>query len=701
MPRLPHLIGSYDLSLFYNPHEDTSTPSAPSPDINQDLITSWPTLGPADDAGASTGTGGNGTSKRRSSSPKSFLRRRVDLFPPDGVNHTTTRRSTHPATTAQSAESADISTSLPADASPISQLPPIPCSFIPDVAEQPEKMYTDSKGESSKSGSLKKTHLDGHGASTSLDSQPVSVNLPSHILSTGKQTTVQPLPSPSAAAIDGDTLPDHPSLERLSIAERGQTQAQGAGEEEVESIMGLEKGALGVVKEPGCDTTEDEYPPESSSRPAIAARSKASDTRTINLAGDHNTRPETIITSSADVDPMAASPPCTAVTEKPDGKSSDLTPAQPKLSPNQKKRQKKKTAGARKKAGMERNETGFWWRYGSSSGSSETDTLLSRRAIPKGHVFLWDHPVTFLQPGFDVNAANAMYDSIADKPEHKARVDGLRRSEGREREDDSVYGKLMDNSLALQYPAGWRVVLEHIPFLKVSCDPNANYVWDAQRRRGQLVALKNIPDNTPLTIRTQEGLKSSHHRQKKFTEMRITCHCAFCHRTTEQHKHSDRNRFNIALLNRAMHTGLSSPSSSSSSSLPALLKNIEQTLLLMSTEGFVELYHDAFKYGLAVCAACEDEESAREWAKGVRDTACLGQSQVVGGWEEAGRMVEDPKRHEQWGQRGGWEEGWGPSREVILKTIGEFDFDEWEKEMKEKPLGEYAYLPDFEDEKAE
>ncbi|ODO01828.1 hypothetical protein L198_02555 [Cryptococcus wingfieldii CBS 7118] len=673
MPRLP-FIGSYDLSLFYNPHEDTSTLPAPSPDINQDLISSWPTLGPADGAGASTGTEGNGTSKRRSSSPKSFLRRRVDLFPPDGVNDTTTRR----------------------NASPISQLPSIPFSFIPDVAEQPEKMYTDARGESSKSGSLKKTHQDNHGASTSLDSQPVSVNLPSHILSTRKQTTVQPLPSPSAAANDGDTLPDHPSLEPLSIAETGQTQARGAGEEEAESIMGLEKGELGVVKEPGCDTTEDEYPPESSSRPAIAARSKASNTRTINLAGGHDTRPETIITSSADVDPMAA----TTVTEKPDGKSSDLTPAQPKLSLNQKKRQKKKTAEARKKAGMERNETGFWWRYGSSSGSSET-TLLSRRAISRGHVFLWDHPITFLGPDFNVNAANAMYDSIADKPEQKARVDGLRRSEGREREGDSVYGKLMDNSFALQYPAGWRVVLEHIPFLKVSCDPNTNYVWDAQRRRGQLVSLKDIPDNTPLMVRAQEGFKTSHHRQKRYTEMRMTCHCAFCQRTPEQHKHSDQNRYNMALLNHAMQTALSSPDSSPDSSLPALLDNIEQTLLLMSTEGFVEMYHDAFQYGLAVCAACGDEESAKEWAKGVRDTACLGQSQVAGGWGEAERMVEDPKRHEQWGQRGVEEKGWGPRREVILKTIGEFDFHEWKKEMKEKHLGEYAYPPDLEDEKAE
>ncbi|ODN96943.1 hypothetical protein I350_07918 [Cryptococcus amylolentus CBS 6273] len=528
-------------------------------------------------------------------------------------------------------------------------------------------MYTDARGQSSKSGSLKKTHLHGHGASTSLISQPVSVNLPSHILS------VQPLPSPSAATNDGDTLPDHPSLERLSIAERGQTQAQGAGEEEAERNVGVEEGELGVVKEPGCDT------------------------RTINLSGDHNTRPETIITSSADVDAMAASPPCTTVTEKPDDKSSDLTPAQPQLSPNQKKRQKKKTAEARKKAGMERNETGFWWRYGPSSGSSETNTLLSRRAIPRGHVFLWDHPVTFLGPDFNVDAANAMYDSIADKPEQKARVDGLRRSEGRDREDDSVYGKLMDNSLALQYPAGWRVVLEHIPFLKTSCDPNANYVWDAQRRRGQLVSLKDIPDNTPLMVCAQKGFETSQSRQKRYAEIRMTCHCAFCQRTPEEHKHSDRNRISIALLNKAMQTALNSPSPS----LQALLQNIEEALLLMSTEGFVEMYHDAFQYGLALCAACEDEESAREWAKGVRDTACLGQSQVAGGWEEAGRMVEDPKRHEQWGQRGVEEKGRGPSREVILKTIGEFDFDEWKKEMKEKPLGEYAYPPDLEDEKAE
>ncbi|ODO01822.1 hypothetical protein L198_02549 [Cryptococcus wingfieldii CBS 7118] len=388
--------------------------------------------------------------------------------------------------------------------------------------------------------------------------------------------------------------------------------------------------------------------------------------------------PESTNTTLPDLsaNPVINQPPSQPPTTSPNNPS-----PQTKLSKGQKKRQKKKKRQSEIADGM----TGYWWRIDFVSATSDDETLFAARHIPRGRVFMWEFPVAITEPNFNRKKAEAIYQQRKDEPENKEVLDALPNMYP----ELGIYGAFLTNSLPLGSKGG-QVVVAQVSAMGRSCVPNAKWMFDEATNWTYVIALRDIALGEPLTIRHPEGYNTSTYRKSSFAKRGITCTCPLCLLPPGQTKLSDNNRNTYSTLNRTFL------SSFRSAPLPTLLSMIQKILVLLAKEGFWEMLYARFLDGFVSCVAFSDEESAREWGRAARDAGCL--VECYGGEESRDNefWFEDPKSHPVWGKRGS-SRGWGPGEEVLEVTLGDFDYEEWNHDIEDKPLGKYAYPPEEED----
>ncbi|WVQ76491.1 hypothetical protein IAR50_006159 [Cryptococcus sp. DSM 104548] len=363
-------------------------------------------------------------------------------------------------------------------------------------------------------------------------------------------------------------------------------------------------------------------------------------------------------------------------TQLPPASSNNPNPLS-KLTKNQKKHQKKKKRQSEIAGGL----AGYWWIPGFVSPTSDDETLFAARDLARGRICMWEFPVAITDSDFDSKTADAIHEENRNDMEDKEVLDAL----PNQYPDLGIYGAFLTNSLPLG-TKGRHVVLAQISALGRACDPNAHFILDEATHWTYVIALKDIAQGEPLTIRHPEGFNTSSFRTTSFHKRGVDCHCSLCRRNSTQTILSDANRLKYSSLNRAFL------SSFPTSPCGTLLNMIQGIILLLAHEGFWEMLCARFLDEFVVCAAFGDEKSAREWAEGARDAACLVQWYGGEEWRKIKAWSENSKSHPVWGKRGSGK-GWGPGKELLGMTLGGFNFEDWSKDV-EKPLGKYAYLPE-------
>ncbi|ODO01823.1 hypothetical protein L198_02550 [Cryptococcus wingfieldii CBS 7118] len=443
------------------------------------------------------------------------------------------------------------------------------------------------------------------------------------------------------------------------------------------SLMGQSREAL--VCEMGVVSLNDKSTARQIRSPSTATTS-SSTFSTPDLKSPSTPPPDPHLTSSSNTTPN-------------DTNTSDNPDPDPSLSKRQKKRQKEKNSRAKKNAAIAAGKTGYWWKSNSSSNLSNSsnpldrDTLYARRDIPRGQIIIWEESVGPIP----LEMSRDNIEEINTWGEEDGVVRGLFEGVRNEYPEMGFYGKLLTCKVDLNNEKGEWAALAQISKLRKVCDANVLFLRDESKSWGYVIALKNIPKDTPLARCHMKSFATSFVRYNYLSEQGITCTCTLCRRSPDECQQSDQNRLHLSHLSLPFDA----PSHFLTTSLSDLLKDVQSMLLLLAKEQTWSLLFRWYSWGVKACVMFGDEVSAREWARGARDAACLvclpwGEERVdAEGW------MDDPRGHGNWGKRGKeGEVGWGPGQDVIKKTLGRFDYDTWERDRTRKPLGQYAYPPD-------